>query len=268
MKHTQWGKLAIRALVFALILAGCAPAAPATPLPTLAPEPTGPSETGVVQASAEIVPAQQTELSFVLSGPLVEVAVEKGDQVEAGQVLATLRSPELEYGLQQAEIAVQKAEYDYQYWKLPRREGLEVVERGPVAEKELEAARRSLETAQARLAQTRLVAPVGATVVSVEKKPGQYVKPGQVVVVLAQLDPLKVETTDLSELDVAAVEAGQPATVYVEALEAEFQGVVTAIAPVSDTLGGDVVFKVTIQLEEQPAALRWGMSADVEIKTE
>lgn len=270
MKHTHWGRLAVLALAlaFALVVAGCAPAAQATPLPTFAPEPTGPSETGSVQASAEVVPAQQTDLSFVISGPLQEVTVEKGDRVEAGQVLAILRSPELEYGLLQAEAAVKAAEYDYEYWKLPRRVGLEVVQRGPVAEKELDGARRSLDTAQARLAQTRLVAPVAATVASVEAEPGQYVQAGQMVIALAQLDQLVVETTDLSELDIAAVEVGQLATVYIEALDKDFPGVVTAIAPVSDTLGGDVVFKVTVQFEEQPAGLLWGMSADVEIKTE
>lgn len=253
---------------FSLFLISCAPAATATPFPTIAPISTRPAGAGNVRASAQVVPAQETHLSFVISGPLQEVTVEIGDLVTAGQILATLRSPELEYGLLQAESALQAAEYDYEYWKLPRRDGGEVVERGPVAEKELEAARRSLEAAEAELAQTELVAPFAATVTSVEAQPGQYVQPGQVVIVLAQLDRLNIETTDLSELNVTAVKAGQPATVYVEALEKEFQGTVTAISPISDTLGSDVVFKVTIVLEEQPADLLWGMSADVEIETE
>jgi RND family efflux transporter MFP subunit len=264
MKHTVWGGLA----VLALAVAGCAPAATATPFPTIAPLPTGASRAGNVQASAQVIPAQESHLSFMISGPLQEVSVERGDLVAAGQVLATVRSPELEYGLLQAESAVQAAEYDYEYWKLPRIDGGEVVERGPVAEKELEAARRSLETAQAKLIQTELVAPFAATVTRVEAQSGQTVQPGQVVIVLAQLERLKIETTDLSELDVAAVKAGQPATVYVEALDQEFPGTVTAIAPISDTLGSDVVFKVTIELEAQPADLLSGMSADVEIKTE
>jgi multidrug resistance efflux pump len=118
------------------------------------------------------------------------------------------------------------------------------------------------------LTQTELIAPYAATVVSVEDQTGEYVRVGQVVIVLAKLNDLQVETTDLSELNVATVEIGQPANVYVEALDKEFQGVVTAISPISNTLGGDVVFKVTIKLDEQPADLLWGMSADVEIQTE
>jgi multidrug efflux pump subunit AcrA (membrane-fusion protein) len=89
-----------------------------------------------------------------------------------------------------------------------------------------------------------------------------------VIIKLAKLDDLQIETTDLSELNVAAVKIGQPAKVFVEALNENFSGKVTAISPISDTIGGDVVFKVTIQLDEQPKDLLWGMSADVEINVE
>jgi HlyD family secretion protein len=41
---------------------------------------------------------------------------------------------------------------------------------------------------------------------------------------------------------------------------------VVEIAQQSETVGGDVVFKVTIELDEQPEGLRWGMSADVNLK--
>jgi HlyD family secretion protein len=42
---------------------------------------------------------------------------------------------------------------------------------------------------------------------------------------------------------------------------------VTDISRISSTVGGDVVFKVTINLDEQPQGLLWGMSADVKIET-
>ena len=266
MKHTHWRTLAVTALV--LVMVGCAPAATATPFPTLVPEASAREEADSVQASAEVVPAQEAHLSFVVPGTVAEINVEKGDVVAAGQVLMTLQSPDLEYGLRQAEAAVRAEEFAYEYWKLPRRVGLEVVERGPLAEKELEQARRSLETAQAQLAQTNLAAPFAATVVSVEVKSSEFVQPGQVVIALAKLDELIVETTDLSELNITTVKVGQPASVYVEALDKEFPGVVSAISPIFSIIGSDVVFKVTILIEEQPADLLWGMSADVEIKTE
>ncbi len=265
MKHTLWTTLAGLALVLAM--AGCTHAATATPIPTIALD-SGSPKARNVQASAEVVPAQETRLSFVIPGPIKEVNVAQGSVVEAGQILATLSSPDLEYGILQAKEAVNKAEFDYQYWKLPRRKGNQIIERGPVAAQELETTRRSLDTAYAELSQTELVAPFAATVVSVNVKPSEFVQAGQVVLVLARLDNLHVETTDLSELDIASVKIGQAATVHIDALDKEIPGVVTAISPISDTLGGDVVFKVTIQLDEQPKELLWGMSADVEIQTE
>jgi hypothetical protein len=40
-------------------------------------------------------------------------------------------------------------------------------------------------------------------------------------------------------------------------------GRVIAIAPLADTLGGDVVYQITIELEELPEGLRAGMSVEV-----
>jgi len=269
MKTPQWTTLAI--LVLVLTMAGCAPAA-ATPIPSIVLDldpKTDSTEFRNVQASAEVVPAQEVRLSFVISGQVQEVTVEKGSFVDPGQILAILNSPDLEYGVLQAEAVVRTAEFDYEYWKLPRRApDRTLVTRGEVAAKELEAAQRTLETALAELTQATLVAPFAATVIAVEALPGEYVQPGQVVIVLARLDQLQIETTDLSELYVTAVRIGQTTTAYIEALDAEFPGVVTAISPISNTIGGDVVFKVTVKLDQQPMDLLWGMSADVEIQTE
>ena len=58
---------------------------------------------------------------------------------------------------------------------------------------------------------------------------------------------------------------GQPASVLIEPLAVEVPGRVVRIAPQANTIGGDVVYAVLIDLDERPAALRWGMSAEVEI---
>jgi HlyD family secretion protein len=92
--------------------------------------------------------------------------------------------------------------------------------------------------------------------------------PGQVVLSLIDPSHLQVETTDLSELDVARVVPGQEALIYVDALNEEIEGQVVGIAPQATTIGGDVVYKVFVALVEQPPGLRWGMSAEVEINTE
>jgi hypothetical protein len=86
------------------------------------------------------------------------------------------------------------------------------------------------------------------------------------MLVLSDLKNLRVETTDLSELDVVNVQKGQPVTVLVKAMNASVPGKVLAIATEADKLGGDVVYKTTVELDEMPAGLRAGMSVDVQFE--
>ena len=64
------------------------------------------------------------------------------------------------------------------------------------------------------------------------------------------------------------VAVGRSATVIVQASNEQVPGKVTAIAPSSTIVGGDVVYTVTIDLDQQPDDLRWGMTVDVEISGE
>ncbi len=134
-----------------------------------------------------------------------------------------------------------------------------------VAVTEAEAAVRRAQAAQTA---TAIRAPFTGTVTALAVSPGEMVQPGEVVLTLADLARLRVETTDLSERDITRVAVGRPATVIVQASNEQVPGKVTAIAPASTIVGGDVVYAVTIDLDEQPADLRWGMTVDVEISGE
>ncbi|MCL4530760.1 MAG: efflux RND transporter periplasmic adaptor subunit, partial [Chloroflexi bacterium] len=97
--------------------------------------------------------------------------------------------------------------------------------------------------------------------------PAETVTPGKIVIVLGDLSHFQIETTDLSERDVPAVQVGQSADIFIRALNKQVKGKVINVSRISSTLGGDVVYKVTIALDEQSQGLRWGMTADVKIAT-
>ncbi|MFN8441843.1 MAG: HlyD family efflux transporter periplasmic adaptor subunit [Caldilineaceae bacterium] len=126
----------------------------------------------------------------------------------------------------------------------------------------------ALQLAQQTLAAQELHAPFAGTVAALNIHLGEAVLPGQALLTLADLHILQIETTDLSERDVARVAVGQPVTIFVEASGSELKGRVLRIAPQAATIGGDVVFPVTIALDEQRPELRWGMSVQVEIEAE
>ena len=133
------------------------------------------------------------------------------------------------------------------------------------AEANLTNAEAQVESARQALTDLELKAPFAGVVSQIKVRTGEWVIAGQPVMMLADLAELQVETTDLSEIDVARLDVGNAAVVTFDALpEVEVQGVVHSIAPKSDE-GAGVNYRVVVQLDEIPAKLRWGMTAFVDI---
>jgi multidrug resistance efflux pump len=134
------------------------------------------------------------------------------------------------------------------------------------------AAEAGVEQAEAALARARATrdeydvrAPFDGVVVDLPGAAGQAVTAGQPVAILATLRELQVRATDLTELDVARVTVGQPATIRVDgAPDRLLQGRVVRVDPQGREHLGDVTFPVFIALDEPaPDWLRWGMTVEV-----
>jgi RND family efflux transporter MFP subunit len=257
-------------MLIALLLSACGATATPTPIPTVSLDGntstnnTQSSDANSVSASAVIVPVKDAQLAFSSVGRVTAVEVNVGDRVTTGQALVKLDTTIQEAHVREAEANLLAAQVQYTYQK---RLGLDEVH---IESAEADVARMQalLDSAKAILeTQYVLTAPFDGTIVAVDIAPSETVVPGQVVILLGDLSTYQIETTDLSERDVTQVQIGQPARVFIEALAEEFTGEVIDIDRVSSTLGGDVVFKVTIDLDNQPDGLLWGMSADVQIET-
>ncbi len=161
--------------------------------------------------------------------------------------------------LDEAKAAVQEAE-----WYLAAVKGEQVPAEATGANlTRLEAAKNAVTLIQDRLENTRLVSPIVGAVISVNSIEGETVSPGQILFTISNVTKLHVETSDLSERDVPKVLVGQAVTVSVKALNMDLPGRVVRISPVADILGGDVVYKTIIELDEVPEGLLAGMSVDV-----
>jgi multidrug resistance efflux pump len=137
-----------------------------------------------------------------------------------------------------------------------------------VAEAAVAQAQAAVDAARAALAKGQLMAPFDGTVSAVEARPGEVVQPGQEAIVLGDLGQMRVETTDLRETDVAKVQVGQEVDVTFDALPNRvFQGMVTRIAPMSTAEQGSVNYTAIVELNQLDPALRWGMTAFINIET-
>lgn len=266
-------------LLSLFILTGCASPTPAaSPQAPVQVEELPAQSPDIVVASADAEPAQVSELSYAISALVKEIPVSEGDRVQAGDVLMTLNTPELEYAVIAAEAdykarsqaaELQKADKvlyvnpntgEKSWYSLPA----EVYQKAFAVAEQSKAA---WDSAAAELAQSVLLAPFDGTIVDLAVIPGELVQINQPVLVLADLKSLHITTADLSERDIARVKVGQRADVYIEALDLTVTGKVIRISPIAETVGGDVVFPVTIELDKQPEGLLWGMSAEVQIQT-
>lgn len=172
-----------------------------------------------------------------------------------------LEQAQMELSVAQAQL--EKAQSDYEMLK--KGPDPDAVEK---AKARLENAKAQVQAAKAAQDDITLIAPFDGTVVAIDVAPGEMVMPGQAVLLLTDLSKLEVKTTDLSEQDIDRVTLGQKTTVHVDALGSDLEGKVVNIAPRANTVGGDVVYTVYIDLDEVPQNLRWGMSVEAEIHTE
>jgi HlyD family secretion protein len=83
---------------------------------------------------------------------------------------------------------------------------------------------------------------------------------------MADLATWQIETTDLTELDIARVRAGSTVTMTFDAVPGlELSGKVSRIRPIGENKQGDITYVVTITPDRQDERLRWNMTAAVSI---
>lgn len=136
-----------------------------------------------------------------------------------------------------------------------------------VAQAQVDQAQAADDSAKAALDQASLKSPFSGTVAQVNVNVGDFIGPGMPVLVFGDLSRLRVESDDVSDLDIARVRLGQVVQVTLDALPGKlFHGSVSSISPLASESRGYKVFAVWVDLDEGiESGLRWGMDAKIEI---
>ena len=133
-----------------------------------------------------------------------------------------------------------------------------------VAEAQLNEARTALANAKVDLDRATLKAPFAGTIAALDVKLGERVSPNTPLVTLADLSQYQIETTDLTELNVVKLKAGDPAAISFDALPGvELPGKIVRIDDLGQNKQGDIVYTVVVQPDQQDARMRWRMTASV-----
>ncbi|WP_370276898.1 HlyD family efflux transporter periplasmic adaptor subunit [Pontibacterium sp.] len=156
-----------------------------------------------VRAPALIKPQQAQTFYATTPGILTDLKIEKGMQVEAGQVLLRLKSPDIDYEREQGlkEISLLQWQLDHQT------DSERLLEQGDLIRERLAQAYSELRRIEAQQQKLVVTAPFAGTVTSLNEalQRGQWVATEEPLLSLAQPDALQVEVlvaeTDLGRIN-------------------------------------------------------------------
>jgi len=124
-----------------------------------------------------------------------------------------------------------------------------------------------LNAAKAGVASLQVTAPFDGTVADLSAKTGESVNVGTAAATVADFSNWLVKTTDLTELEVVNIKEGQPVSVVLDAIpDVTLKGTVQSIGQTYSEKQGDIVYEVTIALDDTNPNIHWGMTAAVTFK--
>lgn len=131
-----------------------------------------------------------------------------------------------------------------------------------LAEANLTNAKAQVQSARSTLNDLQLTAPFAGTIIVNSLEVGEYASSGQIM--LGDTSAWQVETTDLKEVDIIGVAAGQNVTVTFDAIpDLKMEGTVNRIKGYGVTVRGDNTYTVIVDLLGTDPRVLWNMTARV-----
>jgi RND family efflux transporter MFP subunit len=231
------------------------------PLVEVAPAVAGPA-VEAVYATGTVEPIRWAGVAPAQKARLLEVLVDDGDRVTAGQVLARLDAT-----VMQAQVIETEARARYALAEAERQDRLAA--RSAAARSEVERARSeayaleaAAEAMRRRLDDFVLKAPIDGVVLRRDGEPGEMMDTSDIVFWIGEQRPLRI-TADVDEEDVPRVRLGQKALLRADAFpDRVLEGRLVAITPKGDPI--QKTYRVRIELPED-SPLMIGMTVEANI---
>ncbi|MBU2886307.1 efflux RND transporter periplasmic adaptor subunit [Gilvimarinus agarilyticus] len=248
----------------------------------------------VIAASGSLEPKDYVEVGAQVSGQLESLAVDVGDVVKRGQLLAEIDATVFETNVMSAEASLENkraqleklyAEQHLAEERLERNRNLfaqnaisqdtltasETDVKGLTADiramqAQIKADSASLDGDKATLNYAKIYAPMDGTVVSIAVREGQTLNANQSAPLIMKIADLSVLTlrTEVSEADVTQIYAGMP--VYFSTLGApdkRWYSTVRQVLPTPEVVNDVVLYQVLIDIENKGSRLMDSMTAQV-----
>ena len=219
--------------------------------------------------------SRESRLSFKVSGTVVNVPVQIGQRLNAGDLIAeidpasyVLQAQQAQASLVEAQANDRRAAANYE-----RTKGLYANDNASLNDLEsaraqaesvgaqVRAAGKTLEIARLNVSYTKLTADTDCSIALLDIEVNENVASGQQVAAVSCGDAFEV-TVDLPESLIGSVNATTPVTVRFGSIPGqEFSGVISEVAVA--LAAGSAAFPIVIKIAENHPSLRSGLAADV-----
>jgi len=217
-----------------------------------------------IRNSGRISHKNEMRLSFKTGGLIERITVEEGDEVEAGQILATLDLEEINAQQQRAASNYKKAADDLERFNRLYDEALVSLQVKQSAQSAADSAAAELQIANFNKKLSVIRAPVDGRILKRFVESSELIQSGQPVFLLASRKQGSVVRVGLIDQDIVKVGVGDPASISLDAYPGrKFSGMVSEVALSTGSNAG--TFEVEILIDSQGFILRSGLIARVEI---
>ena len=229
-------------------------------------------------ALGELKPIKESVVNSEVNGLVLQVNVEEGDRVRAGQLLAVLDSKDLTNQLRQSQENLSKklaeknlSEITFGRKQISLKEDLISKAEFDTAETDLKIKQREVESAKlqiklsrSELSKANIKSPINGLVSKKYIKNGEFAQPGKQLFEIISINPLKVEISVPSQY-LSQIKIGQPLDVKVDSLpDKVFKAKIIKINPQADQETRSIVLIAHINNSDE--ALKAGLSVNCLIK--
>lgn len=217
----------------------------------------------IEEAVGTLKASSRTVVSAKLLSTIDQIRVTAGDHVKEGQVLIELDSKEYQARLDQAKQTVEASIATHEQARKEFDRNKPLVQQNVVSRSEFDRVTRDLQVAKANeskakqavseakvlLAYTTITAAKNGRIVDRFAEPGDVAKPGEPILVLYDATSLRLEAPVMEHLAVK-LRLGDKLSVYVDALNREFDANIDEIVPQADAPSRSFLVKASLPRSE------------------
>lgn len=213
------------------------------------------------QAEGQALPDRDTSIRAEASGEISEVLVRKGEDVDAGAVIARFGTTEREADLERARAELERAQREFDNASVLRERGVATSDRVAQADAALAAARAQFAQAEENLRNTEITAPFPGRLETLDLDVGEFIQMGSNVGRIVDNTPLTI-AIQVPQQSLRQLQNGQPARVLFITGE-ERAGSVSFVG--TSAARETRTFLVEIDVPNEDGTIPAGISAKIQI---